>query len=161
MTRFHTFRAKQWVERPTEEVFDFFSDAHNLQVLTPPWLSFQIMTPSPIVLQAGTIIQYKLRLHGIPLRWTTEIRHWKPPFQFVDTQIAGPYKLWHHTHLFAPHNGGTLMRDIVRYRMPFGILGRIADTLQAKNDVRKIFAYRYEQIERRFGKIEVKEIKQN
>jgi len=150
--RFHTFRATQWVPCELEKMFEFFSDARNLELLTPPFLKFKILTPQPIVLGEGTHIRYKLILHGISIYWLTEIRKWQPPHRFVDTQLSGPYSLWHHTHSFKAENGGTRMNDVVRYRMPFGVLGRIIHAVNVRADVESIFAYRYKTIEERFGK---------
>lgn len=149
--RFYTFRSSQWVPRPVEEVFRFFSDAHNLEVLTPPWLSFKIITPGPIQIKSGAQIKYQIRLHGIPLKWTTEIRSWDPPHRFSDAQLSGPYSLWHHTHIFQSENGGTRMNDVVRYRLPFGILGRLVNIVQTRREIAAIFAYRRERIQERFG----------
>jgi ligand-binding SRPBCC domain-containing protein len=150
--RFHTFRASQWVPCKVGEVFEFFSDAKNLQVLTPPWLSFKVLSRGPIVIEAGARIEYQLRLHGLPIRWLTEIRQWKPNEYFSDTQLSGPYRFWHHTHLFNEENGGTRMRDVVRYSLGFGVFGEMANILMVRGDVEKIFAYRYKMIEERFGR---------
>jgi ligand-binding SRPBCC domain-containing protein len=146
VSRFHTLRREQWIPQPLEEVFAFFSDARNLEEITPSWLGFQILTPGPIQIAAGTRLRYRLRVHGLPLSWTTEIRRWEPPFRFVDVQLNGPYSLWHHTHLFEARNGGTQMTDIVRYRLPFGLLGRAVHALKVRSDVEKIFDYRFKRI---------------
>lgn len=137
--------------RPLNEVFEFFSDARNLEVLTPAWLKFEILTPAPITISAGVHIQYRLSWHGLPLRWTTEITRWNPPHDFEDIQLSGPYKLWHHTHRFRALNGGTQMTDMVEYALPFGLLGRIAHALQVRRNVAKIFDYRYDRIRELFG----------
>ena len=107
---------------------------------------FRILTPGPIQISKGTLIQYKLSLRGLPIRWTTEIRLWEPPHQFVDVQLRGPYRLWHHTHRFREENGGTRMQDLVRYSLPFGPLGRLVNALQVRRDVERIFDYRRERI---------------
>jgi hypothetical protein len=146
MIRFHTLRREQWIPRPVEEVFAFFSDARNLEVITPPWLGFRILTPRPIHMATGTKLRYRIGLHGIPLRWTTEIRRWDPPHRFVDVQLSGPYKLWHHTHRFETHEGGTRITDVVRYRLPFGWIGRVVHALMVRRDVERIFAYRFQRI---------------
>ena len=151
MIRFHTLRRQQWVSRPIDEVFAFFSDARNLEEITPPWLGFRILTPGPIRIATGTRIRYRLSLHGIPLGWTTEIRQWRPPLSFVDVQLSGPYRLWHHTHRFEPKDGGTLMTDLVRYRLPFGILGRLMHVIKVRRDVERIFDYRFRRIQEVFG----------
>jgi len=140
--RFHTLRREQWIPRPIDEVFEFFSNAWNLEGITPRWLGFRILTPGPIRIAEGTRIRYRLRLHGIPLGWETVIRCWRPPFRFVDVQVRGPYSLWHHTHRFEPRNGGTLMTDIVRYRLPFRVLGRVMHAIKVRRDVERIFDYR-------------------
>jgi len=139
-------RRQQWICRPLDEVFAFFSDARNLEEITPPWLGFRILTPGPIRIAAGTKLRYRLSLHGLPVRWTTEIRRCEPPFRFIDVQLSGPYRLWHHTHRFEAHDGGTRMTDVVRYRLPFGMIGRAVHALKVRRDVERIFAYRFQRI---------------
>jgi hypothetical protein len=151
LTSFHTLRRQQWIPRPLDEVFAFFGDARNLEELTPPWLGFQTLTPGPIEMAVGTKIRYRLGVHGIPVTWTTEIRRWEPPFRFVDIQLSGPYRLWHHTHRFESVSGGTLMTDVVRYRLPFGVLGDALNALLVRRDLKRIFDYRNERVENRFG----------
>ncbi|HYW45366.1 MAG TPA: SRPBCC family protein [Bryobacteraceae bacterium] len=146
LNRFHTLRRQQWICRPLDEVFAFFSDARNLEEITPPWLGFRILTPGPIRIAAGTKLRYRLSLHGLPVRWTTEIRRCEPPFRFIDVQLSGPYRLWHHTHRFEAHDGGTRMTDVVRYRLPFGMIGRAVHALKVRRDVERIFAYRFQRI---------------
>ena len=138
MKEFH-FSAEQWLPRPRPEVFQFFSEARNLETLTPPWLNFEVLTPAPIVLRPGTLIDYRIRIHRIPIRWRTEILEWNPPHRFVDVQLRGPYHLWHHTHTFEERDGGTLCRDEVRYR-PRG--GALINWLFVRRDVEQIFAFR-------------------
>jgi len=147
----YTLQREQWVPRPLDEIFAFFSDARNLETLTPAWLKFKILTPGPITVATGTHIQYRLSWHGLPLRWTTEITRWNPPAEFEDIQLSGPYKLWRHTHGFRAHNGGTQMTDTVEYDLPFGFLGRMAHALQVRRNVEKIFDYRYDRIREMFG----------
>ena len=149
--KFHTLRRQQWLQRPVDEVFSFFSDARNLGEITPPWLGFQILTPEPVRMGEGARIDYRLGVHGIPMRWTTEIRRWRPPYCFIDVQLRGPYALWHHTHRFESWQGGTRIRDTVRYRLPFGPLGRMMNALLVTRDVRQIFDYREKCIRERFG----------
>jgi ligand-binding SRPBCC domain-containing protein len=151
MNRFHTLRREQWVARPIEEVFAFFSDARNLAELTPPWLGFRILTNGPIRMAAGTRLRYRLGWHGLPVSWTTEIKHWDPPFGFVDVQLTGPYRLWHHTHRFEARNGGTRMTDLVRYRLPFGMIGRAVHAFKVRHDIEQIFDYRFQRINERFA----------
>lgn len=146
--KIYVLRQQQWIPRPIHEVFAFFSDARNLETITPPWLSFKILSVSTPRIQQGTQIRYRLSLQGIPIHWLTEIRHWNPPYRFVDLQRKGPYKLWHHTHTFEDHGDRTLMKDVVRYTLPFGPLGRIANALKVRRDVERIFNYRREVIVR-------------
>jgi ligand-binding SRPBCC domain-containing protein len=128
---------------PPDDVFPFFADAHNLEAITPPWLGFRVVTPRPIDMRAGALIEYRLRLRGVPLRWRTRIAVWDPPRRFVDVQIAGPYRLWHHTHDFEPDgSGGTIMRDTVRYALPLGPLGALAHRLLVRRDLDAIFQFR-------------------
>ncbi len=138
-----TLMTEQVLPRSLAEVFDFFSDAGNLDRLTPPWLHFEILTPRPIEMKVGALIDYRLRLRGLPIRWQSEISDWNPPHRFVDEQRRGPYRLWHHTHTFAEVDGGTAVRDIVRYRVPGGAL---ANALFVRRDVRKIFGYRQQKL---------------
>ena len=123
-------------------MFPFFGDALNLEAITPPWLGFRVTTPGPIEMTRGTLIEYRLRLHALPISWRTTIAVWNPPHRFVDVQVRGPYALWHHTHDFAPVPGGTLMRDTVRYALPFGPLGALAHRLLVRRDLERIFEYR-------------------
>jgi len=142
----------QRIEQPLERTFEFFAEAGNLEAITPPWLGFRIATPRPIAMGAGALIEYRLRLHGIPLRWKTRIETWEPPHRFVDAQLSGPYALWHHTHTFeADGDGATLMHDRVRYRIRFGPLGRIALALFVRRDLERIFDFRREAIEGLLG----------
>ncbi len=150
--KFHTLRQEQWISRPVEEVFAFFANARNLEDITPPWLGFKILSVSSSSISEGTEISYHLRLHQIPFGWRTEIRRWNPPHRFVDVQRSGPYRLWHHTHIFQAHGDQTRMIDVVRYMLPFGVLGQIAHVLKVRSDVRRIFEYRRQRIEEVFGR---------
>jgi ligand-binding SRPBCC domain-containing protein len=141
------FTAEQWLPRPRSEVFPFFSEARNLEILTPPWLKFEVLTPAPIVMKAGLLIDYRIKIHGIPIRWRTEITEWDPPNHFVDNQLSGPYTLWHHTHTFTERDGGTLCEDRVRYN-PIG--GALMNWLFVRADVERIFAYRKEKLKELF-----------
>jgi len=141
---------EQWVAQPLETVFAFFCQAANLEQLTPPWLRFHIVTPQPVTMDAGTQIEYRVRWHGMPIRWLTEILEWQPPVRFVDLQLSGPYAYWHHTHLFETMDNGTRIRDIVRYRLPLGILGNLAHRLAVRRDIEAIFAYRQRRVEQLF-----------
>ena len=137
-----TLRREQVLPGSPDEVFRFFADASNLEAITPPWLRFRIVTPPPLRLGPGTLIEYRLRLHGIPIRWLTRIEAWEPGRRFVDAQVRGPYRLWHHTHTFEPHEHGTLMRDTVRYSLPLGPLGRLAHRAVVRRDLERIFDFR-------------------
>jgi len=142
------FESELWLPRPPEEVFPFFADASNLERLTPPFLRFRILTPRPIEMRPGALIDYRLRVHGVPLGWRTRIEAWEPPHRFVDLQLRGPYRLWHHTHTFEARDGGTLCRDVVRYAVRGGAL---VDRLFVRRDVARIFAYRAEVLRDLFG----------
>jgi ligand-binding SRPBCC domain-containing protein len=146
MTTFE-FRASQQLPRDRAEVFPFFADARNLQAITPPWLEFRIVTPKPIAMAVGTLIDYRLRVHGVPLRWRTRIAEWDPPHRFADEQLRGPYRLWYHEHGFEETGDGTLMHDRVRYAV-WG--GRLVDRLLVRRDIERIFAYRNQALMRLF-----------
>jgi len=149
-SRAYTLRQEQWIPRPIDEVFAFFSDPHNLEAITPPWLGFKILSTTSETIAKGTEIRYRLRMHGIPLHWRTVIRAWNLPHRFVDLQASGPYRLWYHTHTFEAHGDRTRMVDVVRYALPFGILGRIVHALKVRSDVQEIFDYRRQSIDRLF-----------
>jgi ligand-binding SRPBCC domain-containing protein len=144
----HVLRREQRLEAPPEDVFPFFADPRNLEAITPPILQFRLLTPDPITLGVGTFLQYALRLRGVPVRWDTLIQEWDPPRRFVDVQVRGPYRLWHHTHeLVAVDDGrGTLMRDTVRYAIGFGPAGEIARRTVVRRDLEAIFAFRAERV---------------
>ena len=127
---------------PPGEVFGFFARAHNLEEITPSWLHFEVRGPEPAEMGAGTLIHYRLRLHGVPLRWTSRIEEWEPGRSFVDRQLRGPYRLWHHRHTFAADGDGTLVTDQVHYALPLGRLGELAHRLFVKRDLERIFDYR-------------------
>ena len=143
----HTFTDELWLPRPLASVFPFFADAYNLETLTPPWVNFKILTPRPIAMHAGAKIDYRIRIHGIPVRWRTEITAWEPPHQFKDVQLRGPYRQWIHTHEFEARDGGTLCRDRVEYAV-WG--GPLINRLMVRGDVEKIFRYRRETLQRLF-----------
>lgn len=131
-----------------ETIFAFFADAANLEAITPPWLHFRILTPFPITMKNGALIDYRLRLRGIPIRWRTEICDWQPAHSFVDQQLRGPYRLWHHTHTFEDTANGTLMTDTVRYIVPGG---RLINWIFVAPDLRRIFRYRQQVLARHFS----------
>jgi ligand-binding SRPBCC domain-containing protein len=144
----HVLSREQVLDAPPSEVFSFFSDARNLEAITPPLLRFRLLTPEPIAMGAGTFLQYALRIHGVPVRWDTLIQEWEPPHRFVDVQVRGPYRLWHHTHELEALDGGaaTLMRDTVRYALPFGVVGEAVRRAMVARDVEAIFDYRAERV---------------
>lgn len=143
------FDCELWLPRPVNEVFAFFSDAANLQAITPPWVNFKILTPQPIALRRGALIDYQLRIHGLPVRWQTEITVWEPPHRFVDEQKRGPYRQWIHEHRFTAHNGGTQCTDTVRYAV---LGGAVINCLFVRRDVESIFTFRRHKLEEIFGR---------
>ena len=149
LVKLYTFDQEQWLPQPREAIFPFFAEASNLEAITPPWVGFKILTPTPIEMKAGTIIDYRIHIHGIPIRWRTEITAWQPLSLFVDEQRIGPYRKWKHTHTFESVNGGTLCRDHVEYAVPGGAL---IHRLFVRSDVEKIFAHRHGVLEKLFGK---------
>ncbi len=138
----NTLERKQFIKRPLKEVFAFFATPENLARLTPRSLDFQVLTPSPIEMKAGTLFDYQIRLAGLPVRWTTLIDTYDPPRRFVDVQLKGPYSYWHHTHSFEEKNGGTEVTDRVVYLMPFGLLGNLLNSVWVSRELEHIFNYR-------------------
>ena len=137
--RTHAFERQTWLDAPLDRVFAFFSDARNLERLTPPFVGFEILTPTPVEMRVGALIDYRIRLHGLPLRWRSEITAWEPPFRFVDEQRRGPYRQWIHEHRFEARDGGTLVTDTVRYSV---LGGALIERLFVRRDIRRIFDYR-------------------
>lgn len=145
----HLLERSQRIELPIETAFAFYGDSHNLEPMTPPWLHFQVTTPGPLTMQAGTLLEYRLKLHGVTVRWRTLIETWEPPLRFVDSQVKGPYSLWEHTHTFEKDgDGATVIHDHVRYKLPLGPLGAIAHRLFVRRDLERIFDYRSDAFER-------------
>jgi ligand-binding SRPBCC domain-containing protein len=148
MAMTHVLEREQFIPRPLGEVFAFFADAGNLEAITPAFLNFRILTPRPIPIEAGSLIDYQIRLFGVPLQWRTRIEEFEPPRQFSDVQLRGPYKLWHHTHEFREVEGGTLMTDRVQYQLYLGPIGWLAHALWVRRTLVRIFDYRRQTIER-------------
>jgi ligand-binding SRPBCC domain-containing protein len=139
----HHLERHQRVEAPIDRAFEFYTDILNLKPLTPPWVHFEVTSPAPSTLETGTLLDYKLRLHGVPVRWRTRIETWEPPFGFVDTQVRGPYSLWEHAHVFEPDGDhATVAHDHIRYALPLGPLGATAHRLFVRRDLERIFDYR-------------------
>jgi len=148
----HLLERQQRIERPIEEVFGFYGDARNLERITPAWLGFEVTTPGPIEMGVGARIEYRLRLHRVPVRWRTRIEAWEPPHRFVDVQVKGPYSLWEHTHTFEEDGpGATAIVDRVRYSISLGPLGELADRLLVQRDLRQIFDYRRQAVTHALG----------
>jgi len=141
-------RRELLIPRPRDEVFAFFADPRNLEVITPPWLHFRITDLADGPLRTGSTINYSLRIHGIRINWRTLISRFEPPHQFIDEQIRGPYREWVHVHTFEEVDGGTLVRDAIDYRV---LGGALIDRLFVRRDVKRIFDYRAEVLSTRFG----------
>ncbi len=141
------FKSKIWLPLSPEELFSFFADAANLETITPPWLNFKILTPAPIEMREGALIDYRLLIHGLPIQWRTRISAWQPPHFFVDEQLRGPYRQWIHQHMFDPSDGGTLVRDLVHYAVLFD---PVVHRWFVRPDIEKIFRYRSDQLRKHF-----------
>jgi len=140
-------KSELWLPQPVARIFPFFADAANLEVLTPPWLKFQIVSLRPLEMHVGTLIDYRLRVRGLPMRWQSEITAWEPPHRFVDEQRRGPYRLWRHEHEFVERDGGTVVRDNVDYAIPFDL---ITHRLFVQPDIERIFAFREQKMRELF-----------
>jgi len=145
----YQFVAEQIIPQSQDKVFTFFADARNLQTLTPPWLHFHILTPGRIDMHAGQMVQYALRVRGLPIRWTTAICDWHPPHEFVDIQLNGPYAFWHHRHRFESLGSQTRIIDEIHYGLPLGWLGRLLNRAFVRRDIEMIFRFR----ERTIGRV--------
>ena len=141
-------KKRLWLPEPRERVFEFFSDPYNLDRLTPAWLNFEILTPLPAPTKQGTLLDYRLRIRGIPIRWQSEIVVWEPPQRFIDRQTKGPYSLWIHEHRFEDHEGGTLVGDNVEYAVPGGTM---VQKFLVAPDLERIFKYRHRVLEETFN----------
>jgi ligand-binding SRPBCC domain-containing protein len=151
----HTFQLyrEQLVRRPLREVFRFFTEAKNLELITPDFLHFRILTPPALLrIEPGARIDYKLRLFGIPFHWCTQIETLEPERRFTDVQLAGPYASWHHLHEFRETEGGTLVIDNVEYELPLGLLGRMAHALFIRQSLERIFEHRRQRVEKLFNR---------
>lgn len=142
-----TLQRSAFVPKPVAEVFPFFAKAANLTKITPPWVDFKILTPEPIEMREGTIIDYRIRLRGIPMRWRSEISVWNPPHSFVDEQLKGPYRLWVHEHRFEPMEGGTKITDHIRYAV-WG--GSLIERFLVRPDLKRIFDGRQQRMSELF-----------
>jgi ligand-binding SRPBCC domain-containing protein len=148
----HMLETDQWVPSPLERVFPFFADARNLERITPPQLRFRILTPQPIEMAEGTLIDYALRMDGIPMRWRSRIDRWEPGRAFVDRQLSGPYARWIHTHTFEAEDGGTRVRDRVEYALPLDPLTRPMHAWLVRPRLERIFGHRNDVIAGEFGR---------
>ena len=148
--KLYTLESNQFINKPIEEVFQFFSKPENLSVITPAKLGFKILSPNPIKMGVGRLIDYNIYLMGIPIHWKTLITDYEPPNMFVDQQIKGPYAMWHHTHTFHKVKGGVEIKDRVVYSIPFGFLGRLLNYLWIKRDLNNIFLHRKKVIDKLF-----------
>jgi ligand-binding SRPBCC domain-containing protein len=141
--RVYVLERRQRLELPVQRAFEFYAQARNLAVITPPWMGFEVITPGPIEMRPGALIGYRLKLHGVPVRWRTRITVWEPPLRFVDVQVRGPYALWEHTHTFEPDGEhAVLIGDRVRYAMLLGLLGQTTHPAFVKRDLKRVFDYR-------------------
>jgi hypothetical protein len=147
----HTLARVQLIPASLDEVFEFFEKPENLAHITPHWLGFRILTPLPIDMKVGTVIDYIVRWLGMQVRWRTLITSYQPRVKFVDEQIMGPYSLWHHTHAFVGRDRATEMTDSVRYVLPGGFLGEAVHALLVRRQIEKIFEYRGKMIQTMFA----------
>ena len=146
MSKLRTITRETKVDKNIDEVFEFFGKAENLNIITPPELNFKITTPQPIVMNKGTLIDYKIKLNGISFKWKTEITLWEPPYRFVDSQIKGPYRVWIHEHVFVSQNDSTVVKDIVSYLPPGWFFEPLINMLIVKKKLEHIFDYRQNKI---------------
>lgn len=144
----HTLRRRQWLPRGLRETFAFFAEPENLPRITPPWLGFRIVTPSPIAMRRGLTIDYRVRVLGWPRPWRSVISEYDPPLSFRDEQVIGPYRRWDHRHQFTESEGGTIVEDVVTYEPPLGAVGAVLDRLFIRRQLRDIFDFRRREIER-------------
>ncbi|MGE0680261.1 MAG: SRPBCC family protein [Candidatus Binatia bacterium] len=152
--RYKSYRLdrSQVLPKPLNDVFLFFADAGNLELITPQFLHFRILTPLPIRMEPGALIDYRLRLFSLPFHWRTRIEMFEPGRCFTDVQVSGPYRRWHHLHEFTAVLGGTLVHDVVDYELPLGPLGALVHALFVRRTLETVFDYRRERIGEIFGK---------
>jgi ligand-binding SRPBCC domain-containing protein len=150
----YSLTRQQLIRRPLQEVFAFFARPENLAQITPATLRFQMLTPAPIVMKDGAVIDYMIQPFGFPLRWTTLITEFSPPHRFVDLQLRGPYAYWHHTHSFTETDDGTIVKDNVRYVLPFGLLGRAVHVLVVRRQLNNIFDFRTRILQQYFSTLQ-------
>ena len=149
--KLYTLKTKQQFNHPIQQVFKFFSSPENLAFITPEEMDFKIMTPIPISMNQGRIIDYTVKICGLPIRWRSLITTYEAPLEFIDEQLNGPYAFWHHKHHFQEFDKGTLMTDTVTYAMPFGWLGRFMHWIAVRGQLDKIFNYRKESLKKIFS----------
>jgi ligand-binding SRPBCC domain-containing protein len=141
-----------WLPRPRDEVFAFFADATNLERITPSFLAFRILTPSPVDMRAGTFIDYRVGVRGVPMKWRSQITTWDPPVRFADVQVRGPYREWTHTHTFEERDGGTLVVDTVQYSLRGPrFIGNAVNRLLVAPELTRIFLFRHDALQDAFG----------
>ncbi len=150
--KIYELRRQVTIPAPVGEVFSFFSTAENLNLITPPWLYFKILTPLPVIMKKNALIDYSIKFFGLRMTWRTEITVWQPPDRFIDRQIKRPYRVWEHTHLFEEKEGGTQMEDVIRYAVPGFVLSPLIHFLFVRPQLDKIFAFREKSILEYFGK---------
>jgi ligand-binding SRPBCC domain-containing protein len=146
--KIHELQRELWLPRPLTEIFPFFTEATNLEALTPPWLNFRILSPRPILMRVGTLINYRIVVHGMPFRWQSEITVWEPPHRFVDEQRRGPYRIWRHEHRFAERDKGTIVSDRVQYAVLFD---SVVHRWLVRPDIERIFSFRTKKMQDLFG----------
>ena len=144
---------QQFIDKPIAEVFKFFQNPNNLQMITPPNLDFEILSKCPKTMTNNLIIDYRIKLFKIPFNWKTKINLYNPPLIFIDEQLKGPYKKWVHTHTFKEYNGGTIINDEVEYIVPFGALGFLANSIWIKFELNRVFEYRHKIINSYFNNV--------
>ncbi len=141
--RVYVLERRRRLELPLQRAFEFYAEARNLAVITPPWMGFEVITPGPIEMRPGALIDYRMKPHGVPVRWRTRIDVWEPPVRFVDVQVRGPYALWEHRHTFEPDGEqAVVIGDRVRYSIPLGSLGQAAHAMFVKRNLKRVFDYR-------------------